>query len=426
MKIFVVGLNHKSAPINIRDMVMINMEDLIPVLDALKSHEGLAESCVISTCNRTELYGILPKESEQTVKPYNLFKSIYPDLKVSLNDYLFHYTNEEAVLHLFRVSAGLNSLALGEPQIFGQVKAAYKEAANNKNTGAILNRLFHETFAVTKRIRTDTRIGEGSISISFAAVEMARKIFGDLKSLRFLIIGAGETGTLTARHFRERGVTKMLVANRTPERAEKLAARISGSAIRFDEINTYLNQTDVIVTCMGADTYTISYDAVAFAMKERKNRPLFFIDLGAPRDVNPKVGTLYNVFVYDIDDLKEIVKTNLARRENELTAAEAIIDEEVKEFFGWYSTIGVLPTIQKLQERMETIRREEIEQNKNKLNSADMEQVELLSRSIVKKILRDPILRLKEMAKSSRGLEEAEVLKKLFNLEDSSPEEKEQ
>ena len=424
MKIFVIGLSHKTAPISIRDKVTINPENHVKILDIIKANNNISESCVLSTCNRTELYGTLRENPENDLIVNTLFESMYSDLTTNLDEFLFFYTHEEAVRHLFEVSAGLDSLALGEPQIFGQVKDAYQVAANNKNTSSLLNRLFNKTFAVTKRIRTETRIGEGTISVSFAAVEMAQKIFGDLKPLKFLIIGAGDTGALTAQHFRDRGALNMLVANRTFERAEKLAAHIQGSAIRFDEITNYLKQVDVVVSSTGADKNTILKDQLKGVMKERKNKPLFLIDLGAPRDIEPEAGSMYNVFLYNIDDLKVIIDTNLASRKSEVISAKRIIDEEVKDFFTWYSTIGVIPTIQKLQERFESIRRAEIEHNIGKMNNSDPEQIELLTKSIIKKLLKEPILRLKDMAKSSDGQGEAEVLKKLFNLSDHPSDEK--
>jgi glutamyl-tRNA reductase len=417
MKIFTVGLNHKTAPISVRDKVSIKSEYLIEHLNRLKGKDHLLESCIVSTCNRTELYGTFPVEDEKKSNPYEFFAALYPGLDMPFSDFLYYYTNEEAVHHLFKVSAGLDSLALGEPQVFGQIKFAYQEAVNNKNTNSILNRLFLKTFSVTKRIRTETKIGEGSISISFAAVELARKIFGDLSSIRLLVIGAGETGTIAAHHLKERGVSKIIVANRTFQRAERLAAQIQGTAIRFSEIGIALQDIDVVVTCIGADNYIIVSDQVNRAMSERKNRPLFFIDLGAPRDIDPAVNSIYNIFLYDIDNLKEIVESNAARRQNEVIAAEKIIEEEVKDFLDWYSTIGVFPVIQKLQERFESIRNDEIVNNKSKLSGIDSKKIELLTKSIVKKLLKEPILRLKDSAKTPQGLEEAELLKKLFGLD---------
>ena len=416
MKIFVVGLSHKTAPVSVRDKVSIKSEYLIGHLNRLKGKDHLLESCVVSTCNRTELYGTFSVEDEKKSNPYEHFAALYPGLEIAFSDFLYYYTNAEAVHHLFKVSSGLDSLALGEPQVFGQLKFAYQEAVNNKNTNSILNRLFLKTFSVTKRIRTETKIGEGSISISYAAVELARKIFGDLSSIRLLVIGAGETGTIAARHFKERGVSKIMIANRTFKRAERLAAQIQGTAIRFSEIEITLQGSDVVVSCIGADNYIVVTDQVNRAMSERKNRPLFFIDLGAPRDIDPAVNSIYNTFLYDIDDLKEIVESNIARRKSEVIAAEKIIEEEVNDFIDWYSTIGVFPVIQKLQERFESIRMSEIVHNKPKLSGIDSKQIELLTKSIVKKLLKEPILRLKDSAKTPQGLEEAELLKKLFGL----------
>ena len=254
MKIFVVGLSHNTAPISVRDRLTISPEDLVFTLNEIKANKELSESCIISTCNRTELYGTLPDQSANDKNSHIFFKSMYSDLDIDVEEYLFYHAHEDAVKHLFEVSAGLDSLALGEPQIFGQVKTAYQAAANNRNTASIFNRLFNKTFSVTKRIRTETRIGQGTTSISFAAVKLAQKIFGDLKPLRFLIIGAGETGALTANHFKERGASTMQIANRTFDKAEKIAAEVKGSAIKFDEIDAHLGQSDVIVSSTGAGT----------------------------------------------------------------------------------------------------------------------------------------------------------------------------
>jgi len=422
MKIFVVGLSHKTAPVSVRDRVAISADDLKTKLDALKNGALLKESFILSTCNRTELYGLIPRKCSMETEPVSLFKSLHPGMDISLDEHLYYYTAEEAVRHLFRVSAGLDSLALGEPQIFGQVKEAYKIAARNNNTGQIFNRLLHKTFSATKNIRTNTRIGEGTTSIGFAAVEMAQKIFGDLSPMRIMVVGAGETGTLTAHHFHKRGVARFLIANRTYERGEKLAASLGGAAIRFNQIDAYLSEVDVVVTCVGADDAIIVPGPVEQTMKERKNRPLFFIDLGAPRDVDPKVKALYNVFVFNIDDLREVVESNRERRKHEVAAAEAIIEREINDFFEWYGTIGVLPTIQKLQDRFEKIRKAEIDANSPKLNGCDLSQIELLTRSIIKKILRAPILYLKENARTPTGMSEAEALKKIFSLDDKPPE----
>ncbi|MFC1513391.1 glutamyl-tRNA reductase [candidate division KSB1 bacterium] len=420
MRIFVIGLSHKTAPIAVRDRTAIPQDRLISVLNMLKENQGITESVVLSTCNRTELYGVIPKDKESDFDPFAIFDSMYPDEDTSFKEYLFYSKNQDTVKHLFLVSSGLDSLALGEPQIFGQVKAAFQSASDNGNTSAIFNRLFNRTFGVTKCVRTETKIGEGTTSISFAAVEMGQKIFGDLEQLTILIIGAGETGALTASHFKKRGAKKILVTNRTFERAEKLAAQIDGSSIRFEEVEAFLKRVDVVVACIGAEKYTITPEPVEQAMKERKNKALFFLDLGAPRDIDPDIRNIYNVFSYDIDDLKDIVETNIAKRKNAVSAAEEIITEEVREFFEWFNTIGVIPTIQKLQKKFEEIRSEELEQNKNKLKTNDIGQIELLTKSIIKKLLKGPILRLKDISKTSRGLDEVEALKKLFDLDDKN------
>ncbi|MFC1556391.1 glutamyl-tRNA reductase [candidate division KSB1 bacterium] len=420
MKIFVIGLSHKSAPVSIRDRAAIDSGKLISKLDGLKSFELLKESVVLSTCNRTELYGLMPKKCEGSSAPASFFNSMYEGMDLVLEDYLYCHFNYEAVRHILRVSSGLDSLALGEPQVFGQIKDAYKAASQNNNTGPVLNRLLHKTFEVTKQIRTETRIGEGTTSIGFSAVDLAQKIFGDLSPLKIMVVGAGETGTLTAGHFQKRGVSKFLIANRTFEKAEKLAAFLQGSAIRFNSIDLHLAEVDAVVTCVGAEDMIITRKAVEEAMKRRKNRQLFFIDLGAPRDVEPSVKELYNVFSFNIDDLKEVVESNIALRKNETNAAEGIIEREVKSFFEWYGTIEVVPVIQQLQQYFESVRQNEIRTNLKKLNDNNIDQIELLTKSIVKKLLKVPILHLKEKASTEEGVSHAEALKKIFNLRDSN------
>ncbi len=423
MTIFVIGLNHKSAPIDIRDKVSINSNEIEIALNKLKEAEDLKESFLLSTCNRTELYGLCPNKCINKSISIKYYKSLYKDLDIRLEDYLYFYTAEEAVNHMFKVAAGLDSLALGEPQILGQFKDAYRDAAQNQNTGPTLNRLMHKTFEVTKYIRTNTKIGEGTTSIGFAAVEMAQKIFGSLSQHKVLVIGAGETGTLTANQFQMRGVTKFFIANRTFETGKELADKLNGSAIRFNMINEYMEQADIVVSCIGAPEHIISPEPVINAMKGRKNKPLFFIDLGMPRDINPKTKDIYNVFVFDIDDLKEVVDSNLLRRKHEIAVVEEIINGEVKDFFEWYGTIGVVPKIKKLQEHFESLRQNEININRNKLKDVDIEKVELLTKSIIKKILKDPILRLKDKANTQQGVVEAEALMNIFNLnEDKSSE----
>ena len=426
MKIFAVGLNHKTAPIEVRDEVTIGASDLGRALDILRKNSYLKESFILSTCNRTEIYGLMYKAYLDENRLTSLYRSLYKDPANSLDEYLYFHTAEEAARHLFLVSTGLDSLALGEPQIFGQVKEAYRIASERGNTGPILNRLFHKGFEVTKNIRTNTKIGEGTTSIGFAAVEMAQKIFGDLSPLKVMVVGAGETGTLTANHFHKRGVTRFLIANRTFEKGEKLASSLQGSAIRFDKINMFMSEIDIIVTCVGAEDMIITPEPVKQAMKARKNRPLFLIDLGAPRDIDPGTRDIYNVFAFDIDDLKDVVDSNLARRKHEEVTAGKIIEHEVKAFFDWYATIGILPTIKKLQKYFEKIRRSEIETHKNKFNGNNFEQIDLLTKGIIKKILTDPILRLKKKANTEEGIAEAEALMKIFNLEETPPKNKSQ
>ncbi len=418
MKLFVVGISHKTAPVSVRDKVALNPEELAMRLEELKENELVKECLLLSTCNRTELYGLIPKRCRKETGAVSIYKSLFPSQDIIQDENIFYYSGEEVVRHLFHVSSGLDSLAIGEPQIFGQLKDAYKAATKSRNTGPVLNRLIHITFSVTKSIRTQTGIGEGTISIGFAAVEMAQKIFRDLSPLKIMVIGAGETGTLTAGHFKKRGASKFLIANRTFEKAENLAANLNGSAVRFNLIDKHMSQVDIIVTCVGADDIIIKREPVEQAMKERRNRPLFFIDLGTPRDVEPGINSLYNVFSYNIDDLKDVVEANRAQRQSAVADAERIIEEYVKDFLEWYAGMGIIPTIKMLQDQFEKIRTEEIEANIKKRDGISREQVDLLTKSIVRKLLKSPILNLKENASSEIGMAQAEALRKMFDLKD--------
>ncbi|MFC1492374.1 glutamyl-tRNA reductase [candidate division KSB1 bacterium] len=420
MKITVIGLSHKTAPVSVRDEVMISPENIETALEKLKNNEDVKESLILSTCNRTEIYALMPRKCITDTVAVPLFKSLYADPDISIEDYLYNYSSDAAVSHLFRVSSGLDSLALGEPQIFGQVKDAYTFAVRNGNTGPILNRLIHKAFEVTKNIRTNTGIGEGTTSIGFAAVEKTQKLFTDLSKLKVMVLGAGETGELTARHFYRRGVRNFLIANRTYEKGAVLAESLDGSAIRFNRITEFLNEVDVVVSCVGAEELIVTRESVVEIMRSRNKRQLFFIDLGAPRDIDPKARDIENVFVFNIDDLKDVVESNFAKRRKHADVAEKIIEEETGDFINWYGTINVLPTIRSLQERFEEIRRKEVDSNRKKLNGNNLDQIELLTRSIVKKILKDPILRLKENAGTQEGISDAEILKRVFKLDEKS------
>jgi len=316
---------------------------------------------------------------------------------------------------LFRVAAGLDSMAVGEPQVFGQVKAAYTAASRSGNTALLLNRLFHKAFSAAKRIRTETKIGTGSISLAFAAVTLVQNAAGNIQPLNILVIGAGDTGTLTARHFRERGAHNMVVTNRTFERAQQLAADIAGTAVRFDEFDQFLPSADVIITCIDSPQYCITAEQVKYIMKHRIRRPLFLIDLGTPRDIDPAVRDIPFVSAYDIDSLQSIVAENVEKRKSEIAAAERIIDEEMIKFFKWYSAAGILPVIRQLKEHFETIRYESIKHYASRVSAEEFEKLNRLTKNTTDKILRTLIKRLKERSASPEGFEGADVLKTFFN-----------
>lgn len=340
-----------------------------------------------------------------------------------MSKYFYYHDSHEALHHLFRVAASLDSMVIGEAQILGQLKEAYTCSFEAEGTNVVLNRLFRHSFAVGKRVRTETEIGDSAVSISYAAVELAKKVFEDLRGRRAIIIGAGEMSELTTKYLVANGVSSVLVANRTYERAVELAERFSGRAVKFDELPEYIARADIIISSTGAPHYVIKKEDVAKAMQKRRNNPIFFIDIAVPRDVDPEVNNIYNAFLYDIDDLQSVVDANLSERAREAKKAEVIVEKEVEKFISWLSSLEVVPTISALKEVAEIIRQQETEKVFNKLGSLterDKNIINALTSVIVNKLLHQPIVRIKECAERKDGYLYIESLRHLFDLEEST------
>ncbi len=361
MHIVIVGLSHKTAPVEIREKLAFAPTAMEQPLRQMLELPAVAEGLIVSTCNRVELCAAT-KEPEAAIAELRRFLAVYHEISPDeINDNLYDYQGEEAIRHLFRVASSLDSMVLGEPQILGQIKTAYGYAAEFKTAGLILNRFLHKAFSVAKRVRTETAIASNAVSVSFAAVELARKIFDRLDNKGVMIIGAGEMCELAAKHFISNGVSKVIVTNRTFERAEKLATEFAGKAVPFDSFVDHLAEVDIVMTSTGAPNFILGKRQMEEVLKRRKNKPMFLIDIAVPRDIDPKVNKLDNAYLYDVDDLQGVVQANIKERQKEAGKAEAIVEQEIGQFHQWLGNLEVKPTIVALRRKLEEIRRQELE-----------------------------------------------------------------
>ena len=420
MNIVVVGLSHKTAPVAVREKISFQEKKLPEALITLTRREGILESVILSTCNRVEVI-VIASHVREGIEEVKRFIADYNDItQESVDNHLYSHTSEEAIKHLFRVASSLDSMVVGEPQILGQMKNAYQEALDHNVTGLILNKLFRKAFSVAKRVRTETDIASSAVSISYAAVELARKIFGELEDKRVMIVGAGEMCELAAKHFVNNGIKEILVANRTHERAANMAAEFNGQAVLFENIYLNLDEVDIILSSTGSPTHIINATQVKEALAKRRNSPMFFIDIAVPRDIDPDINDLDNAYLYDIDDLQGVVEANKKEREKEAAAANAIIEGEITQFHRWLKTLDVMPTIVSLREKMEEIRTLELEKllaNMGDLPSAQMKVIEKSTAAMINKILHMPISNLKKMADTSEGDLYVDAVRKLYNID---------
>ncbi len=416
-----IGMNHESAPVELRECLAGDGMAPDKILLKMKGTELLNESIFISTCNRIEALCTTEDISGAEKLIVDLMSQASGVSEEEIRSHMYLYKDLEAVKHIFRVASSLDSMVVGEPQILGQVKDAFRlAAAKTKTTGVIINKLMHKTFQVAKRVRTETGISETAVSISYAAVELAKKIFYGLEGKTALLVGAGEMAELAAKHLMKHGVGNLVVANRSFERAIELAGNIDGKAVLFEELDSQLINADIVISSTAATDYIITADMIKKIARKRKNRPLFLIDIAVPRDIEPKVNKLENIFLYDIDDLKEVVNENSEQRMQEAVVAERIIEEEILKFETWLRTLDVVPTIVLLKEKIEAIRASEIKKSLPGLGGLTPEQIksiDKLTTSMSEKIINDPIIFLKKMAvRSSKDLF-LDATRKLFNLD---------
>ncbi len=425
MPVIGVGLNHKTAPVEIREKLSIHDSELPKALSMLISKDTVSEAVILSTCNRTEIYAVV-EDIESGRKDVIDFLRDYHELNDDrFVDSIYFYTEEQVVKHLFRVASSLDSMIIGEAQILGQVKQAYQVAHENKATALVLNRLFRHAIECGKRVRTETAIGEAPVSISYAAVQLAKNVFESLENRPVMVVGAGKMSVLTIRHLVSNGANPIMVTNRTFSRAEEIACEFSGVAVPFDEKFEKMAEADIVISSTGAPDYVIRKEDVRELMKKRRGKPIFFIDIAVPRDVDPEVGELENVFLYDIDDLKHVVDENLKEREKEAQKAERIVEDEVNEFLDWLLTLDVVPTIKELNRIAHEIREQELEKALKRLNGLDEKQVEAvkaLAHGITNKLLHTPIVKVKEAAARKRGYRYVVALRYLFGLDEDRKE----
>ncbi len=420
--VVLLGLNHKSAPVDVREQLAVTCRAEANPLQMLPHLEQVDELLFLSTCNRVELLFTCnaPEAGIGEIKAL-LRSHVGLHASAPLDSFLYVYKDMEAVKHLFMVASSLDSMVIGETQILGQLKTAYRESVEYRTVKTILNRLLHKAFSVAKRVRTETCIGSCAVSVSYAAVELARKIFGELKDKRVLLIGAGEMAELAAQHFLAQGVRHMTVANRTLERAMELADRFKAETVAFESLLDALKNVDIVLSSTGAPEPIIRYGDVKSRMRERRNRPLFFIDIAVPRDIDPKVNQIDNIYLYDIDDLQGVIELNREERRNQARLAQHIVDEETIKFKTWMNSLSAVPTIVSLREKAETIRRNELRKTFSQLPGLDgreKEAVEVLTASIIKKLLHDPIVFLKNKARRGTQAAFVDFAQQLFNLSD--------
>jgi glutamyl-tRNA reductase len=420
MNLLLVGVNHRTAAVAFREKLAALIPDAAAAYRVLKAFPEFLEVLLYSTCNRVEVLCVTeaPQEALARVKA---FLSSHPEVSPALlEESLYVRQDQEAVAHLFRVAASLDSMVVGEPQILGQVKEAYRAATQSRATGPILNRLLHKTFSVAKRVRSETGIGDHAVSVSFAAVALGKKIFGDLAGKTVVLVGAGEMGELALEHLKGQGAAKIIIANRTLERGLNLARRFGGEAVSLEELENQLLTADILISSTGAGDYLLSRDQVKAAMRRRKQRPLFLIDIAVPRDLDPAINDLDNVYLYNIDDLKEVVDKNREQRRVEAARAERLVAAEGLKFMEWLSTLEVFPTIIALKEKAEGICQAELKKTLAQLGPLSEEQrraLEVLTASITAKLLHDPIIFLKRNRHPKKPHQELDVVRRLFNLD---------
>jgi len=422
MRICHVGLNHRTAPVDLRERAAVDGGEIADILVKLMSKKSVREVALLSTCNRVEFTLVTHDPDAAIAEVHEWFVGRTGHELESITKHLYSYTTDDAVRHLFAVASGLDSLVLGEPQILGQVKGAYEHALTAGTAGHVLHRLYQATFSAAKLARSETAIGKQSVNVSSCAVELAKRIFGDLTGKAVMLIGAGEMAELAATHLRANGVKDILVANRTLARAEKLAEEFSGHALTLDQLGDYLDATDIVVSSTGATTYVLLPDVVKAATAKRSGQPMFLVDIAVPRDIDPRVGDLDGIYLYDIDDLQQVVEGNKENRQQEAEQARLLLVTEEAAFLKWLKSLESVPLIRSIQDQAEAMRRDELLKARRYLKGFNDEQllaVERVSRSMMKRFLHPSLKTLKTLPDDMEGDLLMGAARRLFGIENA-------
>ncbi len=418
--IILIGLNHKTAPLAVRERLFAGCEEAQSLLAEFLAIEGAAETLFLATCNRVEVIAVI-EDNPETIDKLKAALMKKGGLTNDESACLYVYRDDEAIKHLFRVTSSLDSLVMGETQILGQVKDAYREALARNATGVALNRLMHRAFRAAKRVRTETGIAANPVSVSFAAVELAKKIFGTLTGKKILIVGAGEMAELTGTHLVGNGAEEITVANRSQAQAAALAVKFHGRAVGLEALDDALSHADIVISSTGAPSHIITEDMLRQALRKRKNRLLFLIDIAVPRDIDPAAGVIENVYLYNIDNLQDIVDENVKMRRREALKAEKIVDEEAAQYSGWLKELEAVPTIVSLRTKAEKIVRAELEKAQGwmtGMENGDREKIEALVQGIVNKILHAPVAVMKEESAEFNSQDIVAAVRQLFRLDE--------
>nr|MDH3084035.1 glutamyl-tRNA reductase [Bacillus subtilis] len=423
MHILVVGVDYKSAPIEIREKVSFQPNELAEAMVRLKEEKSILENIIVSTCNRTEIYAVVDQLHTGRYYIKKFLADWFQLSKEELSPFLTFYESDAAVEHLFRVACGLDSMVIGETQILGQVRDSFKTAQQEKTIGTIFNELFKQAVTVGKRTHAETDIGSNAVSVSYLAVELAKKIFGNLSSKHILILGAGKMGELSAENLHGQGIGKVTVINRTYLKAKELADRFSGEARSLNQLESALAEADILISSTGASEFVVSKEMMENANKLRKGRPLFMVDIAVPRDLDPALNDLEGVFLYDIDDLEGIVEANMKERRETAEKVELLIEETIVEFKQWMNTLGVVPVISALREKALAIQSDtmdSIERKSPHLSTREKKLLNKHTKSIINQMLRDPILKVKELAADADSEEKLALFMQIFDIEEGA------
>ncbi len=421
MEILLLGLNYKTAPVEIREKFTFSDDSTPRALHLLSQTKSVLECVILGTCNRTEVYVVCDQLHTGRFYVRNFLAEWFGVDKENFQQYLYLKENDEAIEHLMRVTCGLDSMVMGETQILGQVRNAFLLAQQCQTTGTVFNTLFKQAVTLAKRAHTETGINENAVSVSYAAIELGKKIFGSFHGKHVLILGAGKMSELTAKHLHTNGVSRVTVVNRTLERARTLASKFKGDACTMDRLADSLLAADIVISSTGATGYVVTKELLKPIMNQRKYRPLFMIDIAVPRDLDPDINELDNVYLYDIDDLEGIVASNLAERSREAERIEEMIAEEIVAFKNWFQTLGVVPLISALREKAFAIHADAMRKIENKLPHLTEKELHIIrkhTRGIINQLLHDPVVRMKELAVQKSGSEVLEIFAAMFALEE--------